>query len=853
MGSLLRSKEMKLVRLYLQPEAAYPTIKILGEAGLIQFVDLNSHINSFQRPKVQEIKQCTEIERKLAFIEKQIVEEEEPFAKEIISSDEIESINKMEMENLDSEIERYHEDLKNMIVGLNEIYSQFIDLVELKHTITKSDIFFAQGDFEEDFHHNDHEKDTLLDNQHHARIFGDLGHIVGIINSTEVFTLERILWRVSRGNLLFKQEEIDEPIMDLKLKKKTPKTAFMVLFEGDVIGEKLTKYCQTFGAKLFEISESPRERYTLFEKTQEQIRETRLVLNKSKRRQLELLMETEKRLSHWKNKVKQEKAINHIINMLNFDTTKQCLIAEAWSPSNKINQVKIELKKASEDSGVIVPTVLEIINDEKKEKPTFFETNKFTTGFHGLVESYGTANYGEISPTPFSIITFPFLFAVMFGDLGHGSLLFLTAMIFILKEKKFGKQKLGELVEVLYNGRYILLLMGLFSMYTGLLYNETFSLPIDFFGSCWSPDKNDSNYHLVSHNCAYPFGVDPVWQNRKNELLYVNSLKMKLSVIIGVSHMTLGIVLNLLNAVHFKRYVDVWCGFLPQIIFFFSFFGYMVFLVILKWNIRWSNRSIQTQRHGVLLINTLIRFVISPGSVEHDMKIYPNQGIIQLILLFLVVIAIPWMLCPKPFILKNKAKKKMLKEKKLQHENRSLIENQAEPNDLFDESKYQLKHHDSNSDLELDINIDNQKVNEFPIANQKDEKKDETSHEEQFQMSEVFVEQAITTIEFVLGSISNTASYLRLWALSLAHSQLSKVFWQKLVLFPLTTYSWMVFIGFAIWVFITISVLMIMETFSALLHALRLHWVEFQNKFYKGEGIKFQPFSFEELTKEQTN
>jgi len=119
----------------------------------------------------------------------------------------------------------------------------------------------------------------------------------------------------------------------------------------------------------------------------------------------------------------------------------------------------------------------------------------------------------------------------------------------------------------------------------------------------------------------------------------------------------------------------------------------------------------------------------------------------------------------------------------------------------------------------------------------------------------------IETIEFVLGCISNTASYLRLWALSLAHSQLAETFLSQLLQKPWSSngspnenvFSIMLatFIFWFPYMAVTWGVLMLMDALECFLHTLRLHWVEFQNKFFKGVGYAYSPFDFKTTFKEE--
>lgn len=146
-------------------------------------------------------------------------------------------------------------------------------------------------------------------------------------------------------------------------------------------------------------------------------------------------------------------------------------------------------------------------------------------------------------------------------------------------------------------------------------------------------------------------------------------------------------------------------------------------------------------------------------------------------------------------------------------------------------------------------------------------KKDQEEEDEVEPFGEIMIHQFIETVEFSLGCISNTASYLRLWALSLAHQKLGEVAFEKLILMLIPTITGSnpvipsmcgdnvyIYVPVAIVLFLIIwpmycgailGLVMGLDMLECYLHCLRLHWVEFQKKFYKGEGVKYIAYGFD--------
>ena len=558
--------------------------------------------------------------------------------------------------------------LEQRVSSLNESYETLkkreVELTEWRWVLREAGGFFdrAHGNVEEIRASTDNDDAPLLQDveQHVQGQNGDadrsfsvmnIGFVAGVIPRDRVAAFERILWRTLRGNLYMNQSEIPEPLVDPTNNESINKNVFVIFAHGKEIIAKIRKISESLGADLYSVDENSDLRRDQIFEVNSRLNDLGSVLRNTKQTLDAELTQIARSLAAWIVIIKKEKAVYQTLNLFSYDHARKTLIAEAWCPSNSLPLIKSTLHDVNNRAGLSVPSIINEIRTNKTP-PTYQKTNKFTEGFQTIINAYGTAKYQEVNPGLPTIITFPFLFAVMFGDFGHGFLMVCAAAAMIYWEKKLKKVK-DELFGMAFYGRYIMLMMGIFSMYTGLIYNDVFSKSISAFPSAWQWDLPEGWHENITVTASpksdyrYPFGMDWMWHGTENDLLFSNSYKMKLSILMGWAHMTYSLCLSYINGRHFKTPIDIWGVFVPGMIFFQSIFGYLVFTIIYKWSVDWY--AIGASPPG--LLNMLIYMFLSPGKIEEPL--YSGQKYVQIFLLLLAVIQVPILLLLKPFYLRH--------------------------------------------------------------------------------------------------------------------------------------------------------------------------------------------------------
>uniref|UniRef100_A0A672QNS8 V-type proton ATPase subunit a n=1 Tax=Sinocyclocheilus grahami TaxID=75366 RepID=A0A672QNS8_SINGR len=808
-----RSEEMCLAQLFLQSGSAYDCISELGEMGLVEFRDvMNVFVCSWIRYLLREIRKAN-----LAVPEAEIPPVA-PAPKNVLEI--MEQLQRLEVEL--SEVAKNKEKLQRNLLELTE----YTHMLRITHTFMHSRSRVSSlGPQYEEFPSLETESVTGCTSM--QRLGAKLGFISGLIQRVKVEAFERMLWRVCKGYTILSYAEVDESLADLDTGEINKNVVFLISFWGDQIGQKVQKICDCYHCHLYPHPETDEERADVMDSLRTRIHDLQNVLHRTEDYLKQVLHKASESAHSWVLQVKKMKAIYHILNLCSFDVTNKCLIAEVWCPVSDLANLRRTLEEGSRKGDATVPSFVNRI-PSSDTPPTLLRSNKFTSGFQSIVEAYGVGDYREASPAPYTIITFPFLFAVMFGDLGHGSVMTLFALWMVLTEKDHKRRRPGNQVwTTFFDGRYIILMMGLFSIYTGLIYNDCFSKSLNIFGSAWSVKamftKQEWTNETLQTNALltldpnvsgvfsgpYPLGIDPIWNMAVNRLTFLNSYKMKMSVIIGVIHMSFGVVLSVFNHLHFRQKFKIYLLFLPELLFLLCLFGYLVFMIFYKW-LAFSVRD--SQLAPSILIHFINMFLMQESATT---PLYPGQIGLQVFLVVVALLSVPVLLFGRPLYLYW-----------LHHGGKSLGVHRG----------YERVRRVSEEDLSPSV------------VHDEEEGLSDSGGPREFDFGDVFLHQAIHTIEYCLGCVSNTASYLRLWALSLAHAQLSEVLWAMVMRLGLRMSSRLgvLFLVpvFSVFALLTISILLVMEGLSAFLHALRLHWVEFQNKFYSGTGVKFAPFDF---------
>ena len=488
----------------------------------------------------------------------------------------------------------------------------------------------------------------------------------GLLPTENLQCFQKILFRMTRGNIFFKSNNLDlsEEIDEEHLKEcgiKPKSLIFILTTSGDenIVYTKIKRLLLTNNFESLDIPYLNRrdEMRLLFE---QEINDNQSILRRTNAEIEDILttLDSDDKvpglgfISLCKLVVTRE--LNFSRKLIFIEKRENLYSLMVWVPRKYFSFMKSEMEQMGGNDDSFTPPKLidhhlkEVSRLRDKKVPTFFDQDVLKAPFQEIVDTYGVPRYQEANPALFTIISFPFFFGLMYGDVGHGSLMLVAGLLLVIFVK--------DPSSALYKAKWLVFLMGIFAVYCGLIYSEFFATPLALFKSCY--DVESETFEKRSPDCVYPFGLDYIWYLSSNETSFLNSFKMKFSIIIGVIQMLFGTLLKGSNAIYFGKWEDLIFEAIPQFLFMFVTFGYMSFCIIYKWLTNWDGQEPPS----------IIQLFINFTNVEAPL--YGPEGLqqsLQTAFLFTCIICFFLMILPKPIVLYLRQKNERKKGKRLDH------------------------------------------------------------------------------------------------------------------------------------------------------------------------------------------
>lgn len=158
---------------------------------------------------MSEVRRCDEMQRKIRYVELEVRKD----GVKIKDCDEIpRAPNPREIIDLEAHLEKTENEIMELSQNAVNLKTNYLELMELRHVLEKTQAFF----YEEEAITNDAMRNNLIspEEQGQGQSRGRLGFVAGVIQRDKVPGFERMLWRISRGNVFLRQCELGQPLED---------------------------------------------------------------------------------------------------------------------------------------------------------------------------------------------------------------------------------------------------------------------------------------------------------------------------------------------------------------------------------------------------------------------------------------------------------------------------------------------------------------------------------------------------------------------------------------------------------------------------------------------------------------